>query len=139
MPQLYLIEILVLSTITIFGLIGKRVTYGSNQRNNACYDAGFTDGRTLPYNQTKYNQCGTDGRAYYEGLLSGCISGQGKDFFSCQKMTNAPPAVILVAVATVMLAAVAVVGVGTNNWENNSRLYSSIHYRPLTALNNQEN
>jgi len=34
--------------------------------------------------------CGTNGRAYYEGFLSGCISGQGKDYFSCQKMTSAP-------------------------------------------------
>src|SRR5438445_12756276 len=89
MPQICLIAILVLSTIIIFGLIGNMVTYGSNRRNNACYNAGFTDGRVLPYNQTKYNQCGTDGGAYYEGFLSGCISGQGKDYFSCQKMTNA--------------------------------------------------
>jgi hypothetical protein len=36
------------------------------------------------------NQCGINGRAYYEGFLSGCISGEGKDYFSCQKMTNAP-------------------------------------------------
>ena len=90
MPQIYIIAILVLSTIIIFGLIGNMVTYGSNQRNNACYNAGFTDGRALPYNQIKYNQCGTDGGAYYEGFLSDCISGQGKDYFSCQKMTNAP-------------------------------------------------
>lgn len=64
---------------------------GSNsQRNDACYNAGYTDGRGHPYNQTNYKNCGIDGRAYYEGFLSGCISGQGKDYFSCQKMTNAP-------------------------------------------------
>lgn len=90
MPQTYFIAVLVLSTIIIFGLIGNMFAYGSSQRNNACYNAGFTDGRALPYNQTKYNQCGSDGRAYYEGFLSGCISGQGKDYFSCQKMTNTP-------------------------------------------------
>jgi hypothetical protein len=62
----------------------------NSQRNDACYNAGYTDGRIHPYNQTHYNNCGVDGRAYYEGFLSGCISAQGKDYFSCQKMTNAP-------------------------------------------------
>ena len=97
MRQIYFIAILVLSTIIVFGSIGNLVAYGSNsgggssnQRNNACYNAGFTDGRVHPYNQTTYNGCGTNGRAYYEGFLSGCISGQGKDYFSCQKMTSAP-------------------------------------------------
>ena len=97
MRQIYFITILVISTIIVFGSIGNMVAYGSNsgggssnQRNNACYNAGFTDGRVHPYNQTTYNGCGTNGRAYYEGFLSGCISGQGKDYFSCQKMTNAP-------------------------------------------------
>ena len=97
MRQIYFITILVLSTIIVFGSIGSMVAYGSisgggssNQRNNACYNAGFTDGRVHPYNQTTYNGCGTNGRAYYEGFLSGCISGQGKDYFSCQRMTNAP-------------------------------------------------
>lgn len=54
--------ILVLSTIIVFGSIGSMVAYGSNsgggssnQRNNACYNAGFTDGRVHPYNQTTYN------------------------------------------------------------------------------------
>ncbi len=98
MRQIYFIAIFVLSTIIIFGSIGNLVAYGSNsggggsssdQRNKACYNAGFTDGRVHPYNQTTYNGCGTNGRAYYEGFLSGCMSGQGKDYFSCQKMTNA--------------------------------------------------
>ncbi len=97
MRQIYFIMILVLSTIIVFGSIGSMVAYGSiggvgssKQRNDACYNAGFTDGRVHPYNQTTYNGCGTNGRAYYEGFLSGCISGQGKDYFSCQKMTSAP-------------------------------------------------
>ena len=97
MRQIYFIAIIVLSTIIVSGSIGNMVAYGiiggsgtSKQRNDACYNAGFSDGRVHPYNQTTYNGCGTNGRAYYEGFLSGCISGQGKDYFSCQGMTNAP-------------------------------------------------
>jgi len=97
MRQIYFIAIIVLSTIIVSGSIGNMVVYGiiggsgtSKQRNDACYNAGFSDGRVHPYNQTTYNGCGTNGRAYYEGFLSGCISGQGKDYFSCQRMTNAP-------------------------------------------------
>jgi hypothetical protein len=71
-----------------FGIIGGSGT--SKQRNDACYNAGFGDGRVQPFNQTTYNGCGTYGRAYYEGFLSGCISGQGKDYFSCQRITNVP-------------------------------------------------
>jgi hypothetical protein len=95
--QIYFISILILSAIIVSGSIGNMVAYGiiggsgtSKQRNDACYNAGFSDGRVHPYNQTTYNGCGTNGRAYYEGFLSGCISGQGKDYFSCQRMTNAP-------------------------------------------------
>ena len=36
------------------------------------------------------NQCGVNGHAYYQGFIAGCITGQGKDFFSCQSLTNAP-------------------------------------------------
>ena len=97
MRQIYFIAIIVLSTIIVSGSIGNMVVYGiiggsgtSKQRNDACYNAGFSDGRVHPYNQTTYNGGGTNGRAYYEGFLSGCISGQGKDYFSCQRMTNAP-------------------------------------------------
>ncbi len=97
MRQIYFIAIIVLSTIIVSGSIGNMVVYGiiggsgtSKQRNDACYNAGFSDGQVHPYNQTTYNGCGTNGRAYYEGFLSGCISGQGKDYFSCQRMTNAP-------------------------------------------------
>jgi len=97
MRRIYFIAILVLGTIIVSGSIGNMVAYGiiggsgtSKQRNDGCYNAGFSDGRVHPYNQTTYNGCGTNGRAYYEGFLSGCISGQGKDYFSCQRMTNAP-------------------------------------------------
>lgn len=97
MPQIYFIAILILSAIIVSGSIDNMVAYGiiggsgtSKQRNDDCYNAGFSDGRVHPYNQTTYNGCGTNGRAYYEGFLSGCISGQGKDYFSCQRMTNAP-------------------------------------------------
>ena len=30
------------------------------------------------------------GAMVYQGFISGCITGQGKDFFSCQSLTNAP-------------------------------------------------
>jgi hypothetical protein len=69
-----------------YGIIGGSGT--SNQRNQACYNAGFGDGRTHPFNQTTYTGCSTYGRAYYEGFVSGCITGQGKDYFSCQRITN---------------------------------------------------
>jgi hypothetical protein len=107
MQQIYLIAILVLSTSIPFVSAGNMFAYGSNDQNNndqnnndqnnndprnqACYKSGFGDGRqNNPYSQNMFSQCGINGRAYYEGFLSGCISGQGKDYFSCQKMTNAP-------------------------------------------------
>ncbi|HJT48065.1 MAG TPA: hypothetical protein VJ729_07760 [Nitrososphaeraceae archaeon] len=63
----------------------------NSPQNRACYNAGFADGRqNNPYSQTAFNQCGPNGRAYYEGFISGCISGQGKNFFSCQQLTNSP-------------------------------------------------
>jgi hypothetical protein len=63
----------------------------NDPRNQACYNSGFGDGRqNTPYSQNMFSQCGINGRAYYEGFLSGCISGQGKDYFSCQKLTNTP-------------------------------------------------
>ena len=65
-------------------------TYASDEKNEACYNAGFADGQSQPYNQTQYDDCGVNSRAYYEGFISGCIKGQGKDFFSCQKTTNTP-------------------------------------------------
>ena len=95
MRQIYFITILILSAIIVSGSISNMVAFGiiggsgtSNQRNQACYNAGFGDGRTHPFNQTTYNGCSTYGRAYYEGFLSGCITGQGKDYFSCQRITN---------------------------------------------------
>jgi hypothetical protein len=102
MQKIYLTTITVLSVISAVVPTGTMLAYGSNDqndnnqndndpRNQACYKAGFGDGRqNNPYNQNMFNQCGINGRAYYEGFLSGCISGQGKDYFSCQKMTNAP-------------------------------------------------
>ena len=40
--------------------------------------------------QNNNDQCGVNGHAYYQGFISGCITGQGKGFFSCQSLTNAP-------------------------------------------------
>jgi hypothetical protein len=97
MIHIHFIMIFVLATIIVSGSIDSMVAYGSSnnggysrQKNDACYNAGFSDGRAHPYNQTTYNGCGTYGRAYYEGFLSGCISGHGGDYFSCQKLTSAP-------------------------------------------------
>jgi hypothetical protein len=71
------------------------VTYGQNDgqsndpKNQACYNAGFGDGRqNHAYSQSMFNQCGINGQAYHQGFLSGCISGQGKDYFSCQRLTS---------------------------------------------------
>src|SRR2546426_883441 len=64
----------------------------TNQDGPSCYSVGFGVGRAdgiQAVNQRLWRNS-IDGRAYYEGFLSGCISGQGKDYFSCQKMTNAP-------------------------------------------------
>ena len=96
MRQIYFIAIIVLSTIIVSGSIGNMVAYGiiggsgtSNQRNQACYNAGFGDGKqNHVYSQSMFNQCGINGKAYYQGFLSGCISGQGKDYFSCQRLTG---------------------------------------------------
>ena len=63
----------------------------NDPKNRACYNAGFADGqKNNPYSQAAFNQCGVNGQAYYQGFLSGCISGQGKNFFSCQQLTNTP-------------------------------------------------
>ena len=96
MLRTYLAAIAILSVLLAVVPAGVMVAQASNDRNNdspqnrACYNAGFADGRqNNPYSQTAFSQCGVNGRAYYEGFISGCISGQGKDFFSCQKLTGA--------------------------------------------------
>jgi hypothetical protein len=97
MRKIYYTTIAILSVVSAVVPTGTMLAYGSNDQNNndprnqACYNAGFGDGRqNNPYSQNMFSQCGINGRAYYEGFLSGCIAGQGKDYFSCQKMTNAP-------------------------------------------------
>jgi hypothetical protein len=98
MLQIYLAAIAIFSTLGIIS-IGAMVVYATNHQNNngdspqnrACYNAGLADGqKNSPYSQTMLNQCGVNGHAYYQGFISGCITGQGKDFFSCQSLTNAP-------------------------------------------------
>jgi uncharacterized membrane protein YgcG len=96
MLRTYLAAIAILSVLAGVVPAGVMVAQASNDRNDdspqnrACYNAGFADGRqNNPYSQTAFSQCGVNGRAYYEGFISGCISGQGKDFFSCQKLTGA--------------------------------------------------
>ena len=106
MVQIYLTAIAILSVFVGVVPTGLIVAYATNDRNNddnndrnddspqnkACYNAGFADGQknNSPFSQTAFNQCGSNGRAYYEGFISGCISGHGKDFFSCQKLTGLP-------------------------------------------------
>src|ERR1041385_5487783 len=102
MLRTYLAAIAILSALIGVVPAGVMVAQASNDQNNddnnddspqnkACYNAGFADGRqNNPYSQTAFSQCGPNGRAYYEGFISGCISGQGKNFFSCQQLTNSP-------------------------------------------------
>ena len=41
-----------------------------------------------PYNQTAFSQCGVNDRAYYEGFISGCIVGQGMEYFACNQIAK---------------------------------------------------
>jgi hypothetical protein len=99
MLQTFLTAISIFSMLAGVVLTTVMVAYASNGQNNnddslqnkACYNAGLTDGqKNSPYSQSMVNQCGVKGHAYYQGFISGCITGQGKDFFSCQSLTNAP-------------------------------------------------
>jgi hypothetical protein len=93
--QIYLAAISILSILVVGAVpLGiMMVAHASNDpRNQACYNAGYADGRknNSPFSQSAFNQCGPNGRAYYEGFISGCISGHGNDFFSCQRLTGLP-------------------------------------------------
>jgi hypothetical protein len=99
MLQIYLAAIAIFSTLVGVVPIGVMVAYATNDQNitdyspqnRACYNAGLADGqKNSPYSQSMVNQCGVNGHAYYQGFISGCITGQGKDFLSCQRLTNAP-------------------------------------------------
>jgi hypothetical protein len=96
----------VYTIIAILGLIGTMgvtdamVTYASsddddddeNNRdplNEACYRSGFNEAeQSKPYNQTAFSQCGVNDRAYYEGFISGCIVGQGMEYFACNQIAK---------------------------------------------------
>jgi hypothetical protein len=103
MLRKYLAAIAIFSALIGVVPAGVMVVQASNDGNNddnnndspqnrACYNAGFANGRqNNPYSQTMFNQCGINGEAYHQGFLSGCISGQGKDFFSCQRLINSSP------------------------------------------------
>jgi hypothetical protein len=100
--QIYLAAIAIFSTLVGIISIGAMVVYATSDQDNndnnddspqnrACYNAGLADGqKNSPYSKSMLNQCGVNGHAYYQGFISGCITGQGKDFFSCQRLTNAP-------------------------------------------------
>lgn len=111
MLQIYLVAIAVLGILIGVTPISAMVAHAQNDNDNdndqnnnneqndnspqnkACYNAGYADGRqNNPYSQKMLNQCTTlhNSRAYYEGFLSGCVSGQGKNYFSCQQLTNSP-------------------------------------------------
>ena len=44
--------------------------------------------QSKPYNQTAFSQCGVNDRAYYEGFISGCIVGQGMEYFACNQIAK---------------------------------------------------
>ena len=99
MLQIYSAAIAIFSTTVAVISMGGMVAYATNDQNEsdfspqnrACSNAGLADGqKNSPYSQSMVNQCGVNGHAYYQGFISGCITGQGKDFFSCQSLTNAP-------------------------------------------------
>lgn len=56
--------------------------------NDPCYNAGFEAGRSSTFNQTQQSNCGTNGQAYYEGFISGCISSGAGDYFACDEKTK---------------------------------------------------
>jgi hypothetical protein len=65
--------------------MGNMVANGSNGEDNGdCYNSGVTDGQDHPFNQNKYDECGS---AYYEGFLSGCMSA-GNDREMCVSATD---------------------------------------------------
>ena len=90
MAMIYFTAIAIISIISTIIPIGTMFAYGANNpQNQACYNSGFTDGqKNNAYNQGQFSQCGVNGKAYHEGFINGCISGQGKSFFSCQQLTN---------------------------------------------------
>jgi hypothetical protein len=99
MLQIYSAAIAIFSTGVGVISMGVMVAYATNDQNEsdfspqnrACYNAGLADGqKNIPYSQSMVNQCGVNGHAYYQGFIAGCITGQGKDFFSCQRLTNTP-------------------------------------------------
>jgi len=99
MLQIYSAAIAIFITTVGVILMRVMVAYATNDQNEsdfspqnrACYNAGLADGqKNSPYSQSMVNQCGVNGHAYYQGFIAGCITGQGKDFFSCQSLTNAP-------------------------------------------------
>jgi len=92
MAMIYFTAIAIISIISAIIPIGTMFAYGANNpQNQACYNSGFTDGqKNNAYNQGQFSQCGVNGKAYHEGFINGCISGQGKSFFSCQQLTNSP-------------------------------------------------
>ena len=91
MQKIFLTTIAFLSIISAIVPTVTMVTYGSKDpQNQSCYNSGFADGKQNHiYNQSMSSQCDINDRAYYEGFLSGCISGHGKYYFSCQESTNA--------------------------------------------------
>lgn len=71
-------------------LTGIMVSYGSNERSNEnnsgnCYNSGFTDGQDNPFDQNKYDECGS---SYYDGFISGCMSVQGNGNETCESTTD---------------------------------------------------
>jgi hypothetical protein len=52
---------------------------------DGCYNSGFNDGQDHPFDQIKFDECGS---TYYSGFLSGCRSVQGNDVEICEIATD---------------------------------------------------
>ena len=66
-----------------YGIIGGSGT--SKQRNDACYNAGFSDGRVHPYNQTTYNGMGLMVGLTTKASCQVVYQGKGKIIFHAKR------------------------------------------------------
>jgi hypothetical protein len=52
---------------------------------DGCYNSGFSDGQDHPFDQIKFDECGS---IYYNGFLSGCMSVRGNDLETCRFLSH---------------------------------------------------
>jgi hypothetical protein len=53
--------------------------------DSGCYNFGFSDGQDHPFDQNKYDECGS---VYYDGFISGCMSVEENDRETCELSTD---------------------------------------------------